>query len=138
MAAEPVARTASERVELEAPLDFAFQGVIRLIVGGIAEQAQFGYEAMDDLQLAIERLLAEAGGDGRVTISFELGDGAVRTRIGPLREGRLAELLQEPDGDAGTLTLRRILSTVVDSFGVEQAADGQIVIRMEKLGIPRS
>jgi hypothetical protein len=128
----------AERVEIEAPLDHAFQGVIRLFVGGVAEQASFGFEAMDDLQLAIERLLAETGGDGRVKISFELSEGGVRTRIGPLRERRLAEALQEPEGDTGTLTLRRVLSTVVDSFGVEEAGDGQIVIRMEKLGTPLS
>lgn len=128
----------AERVELEAPLDIAYQGVIRLIAGGVAEQASFGFEAMDDLQLAIERLLAETGGDGRVSISFEIGDGGIRTRIGPLREQRLAEALQEPNGDTGTLSLRRILSTIVDSFGVEEAGDGQIVIRMEKLGTPRS
>jgi hypothetical protein len=128
----------TERVELEAPLDFAFQGVVRLIVGGIAEQASFGFEAMDDLQLAIERLLAETGGDGRVKLSFEISDGGVRARIGPLGEQRLADVLQEPEGDAGTLTLRRILSTVVDSFGVEEAGDGQIVVRLEKLGTPPS
>ncbi len=138
MGAEEAHDQASERIEVEVPLDLAFQGVIRLIVGGIAEQAEFGYEAMDDLQLAVERLLAEAGGDGRVKISFELVDGGVRTRVGPLREGRLAAALQEPDGDPGTLSLRRILSTVVDSFGVERSEDGQIVVRMEKLGTPRS
>jgi anti-sigma regulatory factor (Ser/Thr protein kinase) len=131
------ARDALERVEVDAPLDLAFQGVVRLIVSGIAEQANFGFEAMDDLQLAIERLLAEAGGDGRVKISFELGDGSVRTRIGPLREGRLTAALQETDGEAGTLPLARILSAVVDSFGVEPAIDGQIVVRLEKLGTPR-
>jgi anti-sigma regulatory factor (Ser/Thr protein kinase) len=134
---EPTLR-ASERVEIEAPLDTAFQGVVRLVVGGIAEQAGLGYEAMDDLQLALERLLAETGGEGRVRISFDVGDGAVRTRVGPLRELQLAAALQEPDGDTGTLTLRRILATVVDSFGVEEAADGQIVVRLEKLGTPRS
>ena len=128
----------TDRVEIEAPLDVAYQGVIRLIVGGIAEQAAFGFEAMDDLQLAIERLLAETGGDGRVKISFEVSDGGIRTRIGPLREQRLAAALQEPDGETGTLSLSRILSTVVDSFGVEEAEDGQIVIRMEKLGTPLS
>ncbi len=126
-----------ERVEIDAPLDLAFQGVVRLIVGGIAEQAAFGFEAMDDLQLAIERLLAETGEDGRVKISFELGEGVVRTRIGPLREGRLAAALQESNGDPGTLSLARILSAVVDSFGVEPAGDGQIVVRLEKLGTPR-
>jgi hypothetical protein len=128
----------ADRVEIEAPLDSAYQGVIRLIVGGIAEQAAFGFEAMDDLQLAIERLLAETGGDGRVKISFDVDDGHVRTRVGPLREQRLAEVLQQSDGETGTLSLRRILSTVVDSYGVEEAEDGQIVIRMEKLGTPLS
>jgi anti-sigma regulatory factor (Ser/Thr protein kinase) len=128
----------ADRIEIEAPLEAGYQGVIRLIVGGVAEQASFGFEAMDDLQLAIERLLAEAGGEGQVRISFEVSDQSIRTRIGPLREQRLAEVLQTPDGDTGTLSLRRILSTVVDSFGVEQAEDGQIVIRMEKLGTPLS
>lgn len=127
----------AERVDIDAPLDLAFQGVVRLLVGGIAEQANFGFEAMDDLQLAVERLLAETGDDGRVKISFELSDGAVRTRIGPLREGRLAAALQDGNGDNGMLSLARILSAVVDSFGVEPAADGQIVVRLEKLGTPR-
>lgn len=136
MSAEP--RGELELVQVDAPLDVAFQGVVRLIVGGIAEQASFGFEAMDDLQLAIERLLAETAGDGRVKISFELGSGMVRTRIGPLGEGRLAAALQDSNGDPGTLSLARILSTVVDSFGVEPAVDGQIVVRLEKLGTPRS
>jgi len=127
---------AVDRVEIDAPLDLAFQGVVRLVVGGIAEQANFGFEAMDDLQLAIERLLAETESDGRVKISFELSDGAVRTRIGPLREGSLTAAL-ETNGDTTTLSLARILSAVVDSFGVEPATDGQIVVRLEKLGTPR-
>lgn len=129
----------TERIELEAPLDDAFHGVIRLVVGGVAEQASLGFEAMDDLQLAIERLLAETGGDGRVSISFELQDsGGVRARIGPLREQRLTDALRESNGETGTLSLQRILETVVDSFGVEHAADGEIVVRMEKQGPARS
>jgi hypothetical protein len=128
----------ADRIEIEAPLEAGYQGVIRLIVGGVAEQASFGFEAMDDLQLAIERLLAETAGEGQVRISFEVSDQSIRTRVGPLRERRLAEVLQAPDGDTGTLSLRRILSTVVDSFGVEQSEDGQIVVRMEKLGTPLS
>lgn len=135
MSAEPGSPV--DRVEIDAPLDFAFQGVVRLVVGGIAEQANFGFEAMDDLQLAIERLLAETESDGRVKISFELSDGAVRTWIGPLREGSLTAALQETNGDPRTLSLARILSAVVDSFGVEPATDGQIVVRLEKLGTPR-
>ncbi len=107
--------------------------MVRLIVGGVAERADFGFEAMDDLQLAVERLLAEAGADGEVTLTFELKGDGIRTRIGPLRERGIAEALQERVEVPGTLPLGRILATVVDSYGVEQAADGEIIVRLEKL-----
>ena len=123
----------SDRIALEAPLDAAFGPVVRLIVGGIAERADFGFEAMDDLQLAIERLLAEAGSDGRVSMTFDLVPGRIRVRVGPLREAGLAGALQDPDITPGQLTLGRILDTVVDSYGVDDAADGEIVVRLEKL-----
>ncbi len=128
-----MAAALAQRIVLEAPLAAAFQPVIRLIIGGIAERVDFGFEEIDDLQLAVERLLAEAGDEGTVRLSFEVGDGTVRTRVGPLRETAIAEALQGPAHRPGELTLRRILQTVVDSFGVEQAADGRIVVRLEKL-----
>ena len=122
-----------DQISFEAPLEAAFGPVVRLIVGGIAERADFGFEAMDDLQLAVERLLVEAGSDGNVKLSFELRGDGIRTRVGPLRERGIAEALQDSAGKPGTLDLQRILSTVVDSYGVEQAADGHIVVRLEKL-----
>ena len=128
---------APDRIEFTAPLDGAFRPVVRLIVGGIAERADFGFEAMDDLQLAIERLLVEAGSDGEVQLSFELRGDAIRTRIGPLRERGLADALQDPGEPPATLTLGRILSTVVDAYGVEEVTGGEIVVRLEKLGKPR-
>jgi hypothetical protein len=124
-----------ERIQLEAPLAPDFQPVVRLIIGGIAERVDFGFEEIDDLQLAVERLLAEAGRDGTVSLIFDIGDGRVRTRVGPLSERSIAVALQE-DSPPGELTLRRILQTVVDSFGVEEAADGGIVVRLEKLRGP--
>ena len=123
----------ADRIVLKAPLDGQFGPVIRLIVGGIAERADFGFEAMDDLQLAIEQLLAETGFDGRVTFSFDIAPGRIRVRMGPLLEAGLAGALQDPDNSPGRLTLSRILETVVDSFGVEDATDGEIVVRLEKL-----
>jgi len=123
----------ADRISFRAPLDGTFRPVVRLVVGGIAERADFGFEAMDDLQLAIERLLVEAGSDGQVELSFELREGGIRTRIGPLRERRLAEALQDGRPRA-TLSLGQILSTVVDSYGVEEVSDEEIVVRLEKLG----
>jgi len=123
----------TERIELTTPLSRDYRAVVRLIVGGIAETLDFAFDEVDDLQLAVERLLAEAGQDGSVNISFELGPRSVRTRIGPLRERTIAEALQGPPPAPGELNLRRILEAVVDSYGVEDAADGAIYVRLEKV-----
>ena len=126
-----------ERIDLEAPLSGDFQAVVRLIIGGIAERVDFAFEEIDDLQLAVERLLAEAGQVGSVQLSFEVGERSIRTRVGPLSEAAVADALRDGDAAPGHLTLRRILGTVVDSFGVEDLGDGAIVVRLEKLkGVP--
>jgi anti-sigma regulatory factor (Ser/Thr protein kinase) len=124
--------TQAERIDLEAPLAGDFQAVVRLIVGGIAERVDFAFEEIDDLQLAVERLLAEAGTAGTVRLTFEVGDDRIRTRIGPLSQKKVAEALQDGEFVPGQLTLRRILETVVDSFGVDQGDGSGIVVRLEK------
>ena len=126
-----------ERIDLEAPLAGDFHAVVRLIIGGIAERVDFAFEEIDDLQLAVERLLAEAGSVGSVRLSFEVGEESIRTRVGPLSERKVAEALKDGDAAPGELTLGRILQTVVDSYGVDEVADGAIVVRLEKLkGMP--
>jgi hypothetical protein len=122
-----------ERIDLEAPLSGDFHAVVRLIIGGIAERVDFAFEEIDDLQLAVERLLAEAGTIGSVQLSFEVGVNGIRTRVGPLSEHKVAEALRDGEAMPGELTLRRILQTVVDSFGVDEADDGRIVVRLEKV-----
>lgn len=122
-----------DRIELVAPVDKAFDPVVRLVLGGLADRIDLGFEDLDDLQLAVERLRAEAGSQESLSISFEVTDGSIRTRIGPVRERALADALQGPEPEAGELTLRRILETVVDSFGVEDAGSGELVIRLEKI-----
>jgi anti-sigma regulatory factor (Ser/Thr protein kinase) len=126
-----------ERIDLVAPLSGDFQAVVRLIIGGIAERVDFAFEEIDDLQLAVERLLAEAGTVGTVRLSFEVGGDGIRARVGPLSEHKVAEALRDGDVLPGELTLRRILQTVVDSFGVDESDDGRIVVRLEKVkGMP--
>jgi anti-sigma regulatory factor (Ser/Thr protein kinase) len=126
-----------ERIDLHAPLSGDFQAVVRLIIGGIAERVDFAFEEIDDLQLAVERLLAEAGQIGSVHLSFEVGEDSIRAQVGPLSESAIIDALRDGEVQPGHLTLRRILQTVVDSFGVEQSADGRVVVRLEKLkGVP--
>ena len=122
----------AERIELEAPLSGDFQAVVRLIIGGIAERVDFVFEEIDDLQLAVERLLAEAGQVGSVRMSFEIVPEGIRTRVGPLSERAIRDALADGEVRPGELTLRRILETVVDSFGVEQVDNGRVLVRLVK------
>ena len=123
-----------DRIELTTPVGRDWDPVVRLVLGGIADRLNLGFEELDDLQLAVERLLLEAGSQDSVKLSFEVSENGVRTRIGPLRGAPLAQALQGPPPAPGELTLRRILETVVDSFGVEQVdEDDQLIVRLEKV-----
>lgn len=121
-----------DRIDLEAPVSEDFQAVVRLIVGGIAERIDLGFADIDDLQLAIERLLAAPNPEPTVCLSFEVSERSIRTTVGPLKETSIARALQR-EAAPGELTLRTILQTVVDSFGVENGEDGTIYVRLEKV-----
>jgi hypothetical protein len=122
----------SDRIELTTPVGRAWDPVIRLVLGGIGDRLDLGFDELDDLQLAVERLLAEARLEDRVTLTFEILERSVRVRIGPILTGAVAEALQGPPARPGELTLGRILQTVVDSYGVEKVEDGHMVVRLEK------
>jgi hypothetical protein len=122
-----------DRIELTTPVGRAWEAVVRMVLGGIADRLDLGFDQLDDLQLAVERLLAEGDPKDPVSLSFEVTERGVRARIGPLRDSALAEALQGPEPPPGELTLPRILSTVVDSYGIEEVADGHLIVRLEKL-----
>jgi hypothetical protein len=61
-----------------------------------------------------------------------VGEDRIRTRIGPLSQQKVADALQDGEMVPGQLTLRRILETVVDSFGVDPGDGGGIVVRLDK------
>jgi hypothetical protein len=122
-----------ERIELVTPIGQAWEPVVRLVLGGVADRLDLGFEDLDDIQLAVERLLAESGAQETVKLTFETSERGLRTRIGPLKQSAIAEALQGPPPPPGELSLRRILETVVDSYGVEHADGGELVVRLEKV-----
>jgi hypothetical protein len=122
-----------ERIELVTPVGRDWAPVIRLVLGGIGNRLDLGFDELDDLQLAVERLLAEAGAREAVRISIELSDGGLRAQVGPLNEGAIADALQGPEPRTGELTLRRVLQTVVDSFGIDEVGRDGLYVRLDKV-----
>ena len=123
-----------EHVTVEVPLDEAFVSVVRIIVSGVAERAELAFEDMDDLQLAVERLLAEAGTRGA---RFALVRAGRRATCAPA-SGRCASAASPRRCSAWTARRASsrcawVLDTVVDSYGVEESSGDGIVVRLEKL-----
>ena len=121
-----------EAIELTLPAGREWHAVARLVLGGVADRMNLSFEDLDDLQLAVERLLVEAASQDTVQLRIDVVEHGVRVGVGPLVERTIADALQGPDSEPGELTLRRILQTVVDSFGVEEHADGGIIVRLQK------
>src|SRR3954453_10210697 len=97
----------SDEIVLTLPDHDEFRHVAHLVVGGLAVRLNLTFENLEDVQLALEGLLARAPGE--ITVAVRLADDALGLRVGPFACERLrAEL----DDDGGEVGLRRVLETV--------------------------
>jgi hypothetical protein len=104
-----------DQITLTLPHEREFHRVAHLVLGGLAVRLGLTIETLEDLQLALSTILDRARGNGEVTVAMSLVDGMLETSIGPVDVS--AEL--EGGEDDETLSLRRILWTVVDDVQVE-------------------
>jgi hypothetical protein len=119
-----------DEIALTLPADEAFHSVAHLVLGGLAVRLDLTVETLEELALALEALLQrseQAYGD-EVVIRLRVGDGEMRTIVGPFREDIRAEL----EGDSGeALDLRRILRAVCDDIAVSDG-DGMQWVEITK------
>jgi hypothetical protein len=110
-------------ISLKIPHEKPYHGIARLVVGGLAARLDLSYEHLDDLQLALGTVLENEGysRSADVTVELRVRDDGVEMAIGPLHASEVRTDL-EKNGDA--LSLRRLLSTVVEGVELEQRADG--------------
>jgi anti-sigma regulatory factor (Ser/Thr protein kinase) len=123
----------TDAIKLTVPRQKSYYGVVRLVVGGLAARLDLSYEYLEDVQLALESLLANDayGASDQITLELAATAGAVQILVGPLDGARLrADLAAEAD-DAAGVSLGRLLSTVVGQVGVEER-DGAQWVRLEK------
>jgi hypothetical protein len=112
-----------DEITLTIPRERPFHGVAHLVVGGIGSRLDLTLETLDDLQLALGRLLEQDDRGGEVTLVLRLTDGAVEATVGPFESERLRGDLAEQEG----VGLRRVLDTVADRVEVHERADGMFV-----------
>jgi hypothetical protein len=121
---EPSNRNA---VSITLPVE-GFVNVARLITAGFGSQLAYGFEAIDDLQLAIELALRTVPArDGHATVSLASDESGLTVTV----TGSRSKALDRPFSDQG-LDLRSCLSRLVDSVEVVDGTAPAVVLRKNR------
>jgi hypothetical protein len=96
---KPVSDTGRDVISLDLPHAPGFVHVARMVVGGLAARLDLAYDSADDLQLAVEAVLArpELRIESHVTVDLELTEDLLTITIGPLDPGALEADLDRQD-----------------------------------------
>jgi hypothetical protein len=116
---EPLSAPA-QTVTLTIPGERPYIGIARMFVGGLAARLDLGYEAMDDLQLALESVLLKSELGETVTLEAQLEDTGVCILVGPFAADPLAVTV----GSGDALELERLLSALVAGAESSMRDDG--------------
>jgi hypothetical protein len=121
----------SDDVVVLLPVD-GFMPVARLVTGGLASRLGFGFETIDDLQLAVELILRSLPDrSGAVELSLRDDGRSLRVAIGPVGGLSLADGLRPLDGVG--VGLGQSLERLVDSVELTMAGEGAEVVLTKAL-----
>ncbi len=117
---DPFVSEGVERVALTVPGELRYVGVVRLFVGGVAARVGLGFEAMDDLQLALESVVRRAVPCREITLETCIDGDALSVLVGPFER----DLLRPDTSDGRALELERLLSALVTGAESISGDDG--------------
>ena len=117
----------TDEITLVVPAQEDFHHIAHLVLGGLGARLDLTYEDLDDLQTALDALLARRDDDGDIEVVVGVGEDAIRSSVGPFSEASLDDL----ESDSPSLGLRRVLETVSDGFEVERR-DGKAWVVLTK------
>jgi hypothetical protein len=119
----PKEQLTGDKIAVTIPGENGFEDVAQLVLAGVASRLDLTYESLDDLGTGLATLLERRSADSELTIELEVGEDVIVATVGPFGDDLVGELEQPSEG----VGLRRVLETVVDSFGAAERADGQWV-----------
>jgi anti-sigma regulatory factor (Ser/Thr protein kinase) len=117
----------SDEITLVLPAQEDFRPIVHLVVGGLAVRLDLTMDALEDLQVALDALLARRDDDGDVTVRVVFDDQTMRATVGPFPSA----ILEDFERDGNELGLRRVLETVCEGFDVEER-NGEAWVELRK------
>ena len=122
----------NDAITLTIPHARPFHGVVRLVVGGLAARLDLPIEALEDVQLAVDSLIANDARDGEdVTVEVKVRGGGLDLAVGPFDHARIEAELRRDVEEAEGVGLGRLLSTVMGGYELD-ARNGGGWVRMHK------
>jgi len=117
----------SDEITLVVPAQEDFRPIVHLVVGGLAVRLDLTMDALEDLQVALDALLARRDDEGDVVVRVVFDDQEMRATVGPLPSA----ILEDVERDGNELDLRRVLETVCETFEVEER-NGEAWVELTK------
>jgi hypothetical protein len=121
-----------DEIRLIIPAEEDFRPIAHLVTGGLASRLDLTYDDLEDLQLAVEAVLALRDDADELAVVLSSDDGVLRAAIGPFP----AESVQVDESEDGGLDLGRVLETVCDTHEVELRDDGAWVELTKRIASP--
>ena len=109
----------ADEIRLVIPAEEDFRPIAHLVTGGLAMRLDVTYDDLDDVQVAIETLLALRDDSGELVVSLSADDGVLHAALGPFPPEKV-----HPADSEGGLDLDRVLETVCDTHEFESREDG--------------
>jgi hypothetical protein len=126
-----------DTVTLSVPREPGYRSLLHLVLGGMASRGDMSVDALDDLQLAVDNLLAEDQSVGEdVVMSVSLGDHVVCITIGALTDTYLRHNLADRRLTAGMedkrIDMCLLLDSLVDGYTVHERESGVYAVELRK------
>jgi hypothetical protein len=117
----------SDEITLVVPAQEDFRPIVHLVIGGLAVRLDLTMDALEDLQVALDALLARRDDEGEVVVRVVFDDQVMRATVGPLPSA----ILEDIERDGNELGLRRVLETVCETFELEER-NGEAWVELTK------
>jgi hypothetical protein len=120
----------SDEITLVVPAQEDFRPIVHLVVGGLAVRLDLTIDALEDLQVALDALLARRDDAGDVNVQMVFDDETMSATVGPLPPA----VLEDFERDGNELGLRRVLETVCETVEVEERGTDAWVVLSKRTG----
>ena len=106
-----------------------YMGVARLVTAGVGSRLDLPFDVVDDLQLAVELVVAASFAQGRqATVAFTRDGSNLTISISPL-EGRVLDGTRAGFDSSAPVRLRDLLEKLVDSIDTSDNPEPAITLR---------